>query len=201
MKKKAIPVDQRIKLIAPYLDNDEIEKFISICHIKTLKNKEIVIKANSFNGYSGIILKGVLRGYFTNSEGVEITSIIRVENTFFAVPEWFVGNEPTKYNIESILESEVLLFKSEELEKLALHNPGILKLVLSGFKESYNTLISRLESMIQKKPEERYIELLEKNPLFLSKAFNKHIANYLGMNPVSLSRITKRVRDARKAVN
>ena len=46
--------------------------------------------------------------------------------------------------------------------------------------------------MIDKSPEERYEELLQQSPQFFQTAFNKHIANYLGITAVSLSRIIRR---------
>jgi len=46
--------------------------------------------------------------------------------------------------------------------------------------------------LIDKMPEKRYEQLIETHPQFFQKAYNKHIANYLGITSVSLSRIIKR---------
>lgn len=43
--------------------------------------------------------------------------------------------------------------------------------------------------------EERYDALLARSPGFFQKAFLKHIANYLGMTPGSLSTIMKRKKE------
>jgi hypothetical protein len=58
-------------------------------------------------------------------------------------------------------------------------------------------LIDRVKSLTQKQPEQRYTELTEMHPVFLKKAFNKHIASYLG-TPVSLSRIMKRTKETKQ---
>ena len=64
--------------------------------------------------------------------------------------------------------------------------------MIAGLQENIQTLVFRVESLIDKLPEERYEELLERSPQFFQTAFNKHIANYLGITPNSLSRIIKR---------
>jgi FixJ family two-component response regulator len=56
----------------------------------------------------------------------------------------------------------------------------------------------RIEESLTKLPVERYINLLNKNPELFQKVFNKHIANYLGITPVSLSRIRKRIYERTK---
>ena len=43
--------------------------------------------------------------------------------------------------------------------------------------------------------EERYLDLLKLNPDFLEKSYDKYVASYLGITPVSLSRIKKRLND------
>ncbi|MBK8659738.1 MAG: hypothetical protein IPN22_12925 [Bacteroidetes bacterium] len=42
-------------------------------------------------------------------------------------------------------------------------------------------------------PEERYLKFIQKYPDLLNRVPNKYIANVLGITPVSLSRIRKRI--------
>ena len=51
----------------------------------------------------------------------------------------------------------------------------------------------RLETMLTKKPEERYLELLKKRPFLLNEIPLYLIASYLGITDVALSRIRKRI--------
>jgi hypothetical protein len=50
-----------------------------------------------------------------------------------------------------------------------------------------------LLSRITKKPEERYLEMMKNNPEILLRVPLHYIATYLGITPVSLSRIRNRV--------
>ena len=52
----------------------------------------------------------------------------------------------------------------------------------------------RMVGLIMLSPEERYIQLLESNKQKIIERIPQHyIANYLGITPVSLSRIRKRL--------
>jgi hypothetical protein len=51
----------------------------------------------------------------------------------------------------------------------------------------------RVLSFLSQSPEERYLHLLESQPAFLQKVPQHYLANYLGIPPVSLSRIRKRI--------
>ena len=98
----------------------------------------------------------------------------------------------SSYTIEVIGECHLLVFNYEELEALMQNNFPITKMMLSSYQEIIQTLIYRVESFINKDPESRYEELLDRHPQFFQKAYHKHIANYLGITSVSLSRIIKR---------
>jgi hypothetical protein len=54
----------------------------------------------------------------------------------------------------------------------------------------------RVVSFVTQKPEERYRQLLLKQPDLLQRIPQHYVANYLGITPVSLSRIRKRIASA-----
>ena len=184
-----------LKSTYPFLTTNDIEQFLKICSYRKLKNKEILIRKGEFSQTLFFILSGMMRGYFNNQKGEEINVFLRPEHTVSGVPDSLFANKSTKYSFESILETELLLFELKDLEALSLKLPNISKLYLAGLQENIQTLIFRVESLVDKMPEERYQDLLERSPQFFQKAFNKHIANYLGITPVSLSRIIKRKKD------
>ena len=121
--------------------------------------------------------------------------ILRGEGKFSSVPEWLFSDMPTKYNFEALLDSELLICKIQDFEALAKKNPALFDLYTLALKENLSIIVYRLESMILLSPEQRYKDLLDKNPQLFQTAFNKHIANFLGITPISLSRIIKRIKD------
>ena len=68
-----------------------------------------------------------------------------------------------------------MVFKFNELQALGRKHPNLIQVNLEGLQENILTLISRVESLIDLTPEERYEALLERSPQFFRTAFNKHI--------------------------
>lgn len=178
----------------PFLEKEDIDAFLNICQVKSLKNKEIIFPAGSASRKVMFILSGFVRGFVINSEGEEKNIMLRAPYTFTSAPEWLFANNPTKYTFESILTTEILIFTLSDIEQLAKKNEGLFNFYINALKDNITILMYRVDSLINLSPEERYKDLLEKYPHLIQSAFNKHIANFLGITPVSLSRLIKRMK-------
>lgn len=188
--------NQILKSTYPFLTNDDVNALLEISQFRVCHNKEVLIKSGQNNQNSFFILKGMIRGFFINKKGDEKNIFLRPEHTISGAPECLFHNKPTKYTFESILETELLVFNFEELKSLGRKHPNLIQVNFEALQENIMTLISRVESLISLTPEERYEALLERSPQFFQTAFNKHIANYLGITAVSFSRIVKRRRNS-----
>ena len=174
------------------LTESEIISFLAICEFKKVKNKEVVIEAYKKSTIAFFILKGTIKGYLINKKGVEKNIFLRPKNTLMGAPNALFNKDVSKYTFEAIGDTELIVFEFKALEDLALKNTGILKFYLAAYKEMIQTLIYRVESMINKMTEQRYEDLLKVSSEFFKTVYHKDIANYLGITPVSLSRIIKR---------
>jgi len=188
--------NQILKVTYPFLTNDDLEALLKISQFRVCYNKEVLIRSGQINQNSFFILKGMIRGFFINEKGDEKNIFLRPEHTISGAPECLFRNKPTKFTFESILETELLVFNFEELKSLGKKHPNLIQVNFEALQENIMTLISRVESLISLTPEERYEALLEQSPQFFQTAFNKHIANYLGITAVSFSRIVNRKRNS-----
>ncbi|MEM6345523.1 MAG: Crp/Fnr family transcriptional regulator [Bacteroidota bacterium] len=176
----------------PFLNSAESELLFANCEIKKLKNREAIIKAGQKRAEVFYILRGMVRGYFINQKGEEKNIFLRPEFTFTGPPDTLFAAQITKYTFEAIQETEVLLLNYPNFLELAAQYPGINQVHILSLQENLQTLLFRVEGLVDQSPAERYETLLERSPQFFQTAFHKHIANYLGITPVSLSRIIKR---------
>ena len=142
------------------------------------------------------ILEGAARGFIVNPEGEEKTILLRGKGIFVSDADGLFSDSPQVMEIASIGESKVLFFSFPEFEDLALNNKNILQIYLNGLKESILRLLYRIRGMVLMSSEERYLDLLKLNPAFLEKSYDKYVANYLGITPVSLSRIKKKLNNS-----
>jgi CRP-like cAMP-binding protein len=118
---------------------------------------------------------------------------LRTAGSFNVSVNQLMVPEPAKYAFEAISDCSLLIFPFAAFEALARHYPDMNALYIRVLKENILIIQNRIAEMATKSPEQRYLTLLAQSPELFQGAFNKHIANYLGITAVSLSRIRGRV--------
>lgn len=137
------------------------------------------------------IEKGCLRTW-VNNDGQEITTQFFFENDSVSSIESFRNNQPSFYNIESI-EPCVLQTLSQKDFQMIIETSPELKREME--EHLFNRLFQTQQlfySYLKNNPQQRYAELIEKHPEILQRVPQHYIASYLGITPVSLSRIRNR---------
>ncbi len=194
MKFSKKEIEELILKFYPYLEDREIDEFLSLTEYSIVKNKKIIFKKGRFDKYVFIVLKGAARVYQTNNKGVEINNHLRSDGYLFGEPAVFT-DEIQKMNIQALCETHILKFSIDELEKLGFKNPKIMVFYLNLLKEIIKTFSYRINSFVALTPKERYLSLIEMDPLYLKSTFDKHIASFIGITPVTLIRIKKSIRE------
>ncbi len=175
----------------PDLKEEVIDIFLSITKYQLAKNKKTIFKRGKSDKNIIFILKGVARAYSIDDKGQELNDYIRAEGHLMGDAKVF-GDEVQTLNIESIGEIHFLKFNISELEKIGFTNPEIMKFYLNFLKEIILTLSYRLNTFVAMTPEERYLDLINWNPILIDTVFDKHIASFLGITPLTIHRIKKK---------
>lgn len=143
------------------------------------------------------IKKGILRLYY-NNEGDYITGYIFREHLFAGSFESFLQSSPSNQYLETLEDSELLVISKEKLDVLYESIPKINTLTRKIAEQRFINAQQILSSFILDSPEDRYKKFaLENSDLFL-RVPHHIIASYLGITPVSLSRIRKRLMEKKK---
>ncbi len=186
-------IETNLLSIFPYLKGEDLQQFYQISVLKSYSAKECILKSGVTSRKAFYITKGVVRGYLIDQSGHERDLILRAEGVFTGDPDALLSSKPQKLTFQALTQANILLFNFEEFEALAYKNKNILTMYLDILKENLIISRNRLNDMILLSKEEYYTKLLQNNPLFLEKAQKKHVANYLGITPESLSRLIKRI--------
>lgn len=169
--------------------------FSNHLYYKTYNKKDLFISDEKICNEVGFIAKGSFRLYVIK-DGIEITNYFCFANELVSSYRSFLKRVPGGINIEAMDEAELICFSFESMEKLMSDKQTAF--VMEKFRRTIAEYLiccfeERVLSFITKTPEERYIQLLDEQPAFLQKIPQHYLANYLGITPVSLSRIRKRV--------
>lgn len=117
----------------------------------------------------------------------------------FALESWWVGDHesfnllvPSRYNIEMLEDTDMLIITNEHIQELRT-KMRVLDLAMKDIdKKASIATQNRIHAAISMTAEERYDDLAKKYPLFLQRFPQNMIASYLGISPETLSRIRKR---------
>jgi len=134
------------------------------------------------------IKKGVARIYYFK-DGIDITESFFFENSIIARVESLFTGKPSRKAIQILEDAEIIAINSTQLFKLYDTFPEIERLFRKIFDAAYVETVNRIEGIQFHSAEERYNALLTEAPDVLIRVPLKHVASYLGITQVSLSRI------------
>jgi len=175
------------------IKNDERNwmKFQKAFVEKEIASKTILLKEGDISSSIYFIKKGCLREWF-NKDGRDITFQFFFEGQPVASIDSFMNKKPSLFTLESIERSVVLSIAKNDFEDLLIAYPEIKD-------EFQNFIFHRLGhysklflSRIKDSPNERYQDLIKNHPEIVTRIPQHYIASYLGITPISLSRIRNR---------
>ncbi len=134
------------------------------------------------------VVKGVLRVYYYK-DGIDITESFEFEHSIVARAESLFSGKPSRKAIQAMEDTELVAINASKLFALYDTYPDLERLFRKVFEEAYVKSVNRIESLQFHTAEERYQNLLKDHPDVLLRVPLKHVASYLGITQVSLSRI------------
>ncbi len=164
---------------------EAIENLYSIVEIK--KNHDIQSIGQTCNTIY-FVQRGAARIYYYK-DGKEVTEYFAFENDLIIRAESLFTGKPSPKAIQAISDTDFVAIPAHQLFALFDQYRDIERLFRIIVERSYVDTINRLESLQFHTAEERYQSLIKKSPEVVKQIPLKHIASYLGITQVSLSRI------------
>lgn len=168
---------------------EEFEKFKSITEIYHLEKGQFFLQAGEKPDKFGFVVAGVLRLFYTTIEGNEYNKSFCVEGDFVASYSALLQNKESKLSI-NVLEKATLIIAHYN-DYLKLTNQHLCWQILSR-KLAEDLFIKKEQKESQfllDSAEERYYNFLQEYSNLESRIKQYHVASYLGITPVALSRI------------
>lgn len=160
---------------------------------KEVPSKTTLLLEGDISDKIYFINQGVLR-LWNNCNGKDVTFQFFFENQIVSSFESFYLEKPSNFSIESIEETSITVLDKKNLDLLKLKYPSLNTYITHHICERFVDYTNFFLSQIKESPEERYKNLLRDNPKIIERIPNYYIASNLGITPVSLSRIRKRLK-------
>lgn len=177
-------VDDRITLT----DHDK-ELIQSVAVIKKIRKRQYLLQAGDIWKYDAFVSSGCLRNYSIDEKGNEHIIGFSIENWWCGDRESLFSGEPSRFNIDAIEDSELVLFTHVNFEMLRREIPAFDQMVNNILHKSFVTQQNRINAELSYTAEEKYLNFVKKYPEFALRVPQSMIASYLGITPETLSRI------------
>ena len=138
---------------------------------------------------------GLLKAYYLSSEGKESTKSFLLPGDTIGSLKGILGDEGCSFNLVCLERSTLVRIEFDALyarasEDIELAGQMTDFLLAFGMKKE-----NREFELLCLSPEERYQRLMRTTPQLFDLVTQNEIARYLGVTPVGLSRIKKRVQE------
>jgi CRP-like cAMP-binding protein len=172
---------------------EDVVPLSKMAKTRKLEAGEIYIEQGAVNMNFAYIKKGLIRNYLLKENGEEVTLMLRWENQFFASNDAIVKKIPSRLVYQALEETLLVELNFENSQEIIDRNPRLSALRNALLLQMLNESTDRIEAFISLSAQERYLKLVKEKANIINRVPNKHLATFLGITPVSLSRIRKRI--------
>lgn len=175
------------------LSVESYEIYMDMCESKTFKAGSILTEIGTVPDSLYFIKTGVARSYSVTDKGVEyIRSLISTYN-ILAATEALITREPSKIACQCLTDCEVLEINYTALVQKCKENQEIAAWYTRTVELHYAHLQKTNDELLTLNATERYLILQKRIPNIDNLINQYHIASRLGITPIQLSRIRKKL--------
>lgn len=172
------------------LTDNEKDIIKSAMEFKKLRKRQYFLEEGKICQYTGFILKGALRQYSVDDNGVEHILQLTIENWWVVDRNSYMHQTPSKYFIEAWEDTDLLVLPRPRLE-LLLKIPTIQSMFWQMSENNHIASQKRLDDTISLSAVKRYENFQRLYPEIVQRFPQHQIASYLGIARETLSRIRK----------
>ncbi|USB32321.1 Crp/Fnr family transcriptional regulator [Paenibacillus sp. YPG26] len=172
---------------------EEWDYFAPMINLLTVPRDDHFIRAGDSANLVGFCTGGLFRLYYTTPEGAEFNKSFCVKSDFVTSYSALLQNETSHLSIQALVESELFTFKFEDFRTLYDRHPCWERVGRVLAEKLFVLKETRERELLLLSAEQRYLLFLERFDKLSGQIPLYHVASYLGITPVALSRIRRRL--------
>ncbi len=157
---------------------------------RCVKN-ELLLQEGQYAKDCFFIIQGCVRAFYIK-DGEERNTEFFFENQTIR-PVSYLTKQPSQYYLACLEDCLVAIGSEERNKKLVEQIPHLTSLISQMNDNLIVQKTLEFDDFKNHSPEERYLLLLKKKPELLNRIPLYHLATYLGITQISLSRIRSRI--------
>jgi CRP-like cAMP-binding protein len=186
-------LQQTLQAMGP-VTREMVDELFALCHHKHLQKGQMFIHAGDHPSHVGFNLSGVFRLFYIDADGNDWTKGFSIPGRFVISYSAIVQKRPSHFYIESVVESELLVFEYSRWMRLVERNPAWYPIIFILLQTVYIMKETREMSFLLEDAATRYARFQEEYPGIQDSVKQYHVASFLGITPEGLSRIRKKMK-------
>lgn len=173
------------------VDEHDFKMGISYFRTLTLRKGEHFVTTGEVCKHLAFVQSGMLRTYFVNDNGEEITYCFCTENHFETSFKSFILQTPSLLSIQVLEDAELLVISFEDLQHLYRESQTWERIGRLFSENEYLKMEEHASNVKNDSASAKYLRLMHDHPQIIQKAPLTYIASYLGITPRHLSRLRR----------
>jgi CRP-like cAMP-binding protein len=167
----------------------EAIKIASLFQTHTLNHHDFWLCPDEVPQTIGFVISGLLRLYYVDTDGNEFTKSFCTENSFVAAYSALLLKQPSRMFIQALENTSLLVADYSTYRSLSESQLSLQQLNCKIAESLFIKKERREATLLLDDAKTRYLNFLEEYPGLETRLKQYHIASYLGITPVSLSRV------------
>jgi len=174
------------------VDEKHLDYWLNVYERIELKKGEALVSQGQLVTNFYYVAKGCIY-YFKLEDGEQKVLEFYTDDVFFTDLPAYVKGTPSNYYLKASEATIVYAIRKSDAENSFEKSHQLERFGRLSMQEAFMKIFTRVERLSSKSNEERYLRLLEKRPDLMQRVPQYLIASYLGLTPVGLSKIRKRL--------
>ncbi|RZJ73498.1 Crp/Fnr family transcriptional regulator [Flavobacterium sp.] len=174
--------------------DEELRVLTSLVKTQFVPKKTMMLRAGEHGNFEAYVVKGCVRKFYIDEDGNEL--ILQ-----FGIEDHWVGDisfnafddQPSRVFIETLEDSEFLIFDKESKEELFRRVPKFERAFRILVQRHLASTQNRLFDSVSKDATQKYLDFLKLYPTIPQRVAQHYIASYLGISPEFLSKVRARL--------
>jgi CRP-like cAMP-binding protein len=182
-----------VKSLCPKVTKAELAYLESGLTVREVNAKHFFIHANTIQKEIGFIYSGLIRAFYIDQNGNEISVNFFRENHYATHYPAFITQKPSKYYFQCIEPTTIVMVSYKHIQEGYEQFPIFERYGRLVAEEVLKMQQKRIESFLFENAETRYLEFVQENPDLFNRVSLSHLASFLGIERQSLTRIRKKL--------
>jgi CRP-like cAMP-binding protein len=171
------------------LTGEQFNYWASLLVPKKINKHDFILREGETARCTAFVVKGCMRLYAVDAKGKEHIMQFAPENWWVGDIESSTQNTPSKFFIDALEDSEVLLLDNDSFNKVMKEIPAVALFFQQLMQKRQAVTQKRIIFSMSASAEEQYLDFIKAYPSLVQRVPQHMIASYLGITPESLSRI------------